>query len=325
MLRQVIKMEQGSTLVLTGVAMAVLVGFAALAVDGGYMYFRHTELQDLADAVALAAAHEMAAVSGTTGQKQAAAFSAAVACAERNGFSVFGACGYSVDIAKRGEPGHMSLAFPAGASEARVSLQLDASTFLSKVLAVESAPLGVTATAEIIRHLGSDSTDLLPLAFFHGTYKTGTLVEMTLAPGDGVKGNYGFLNYGCPCRFRDYLEGGYPGTVSMGDVVETYPGVSSGQVRQGLADRLAGCAHGCTMTPEVSITEPCPRVAVVPMVSGFYEACGKSYVTVTGFVKIFIQNYNESTKVLTAWTLGQAGPSGFTGTEALAQRSARLK
>ena len=306
--------------------MAVLIGFTALAVDGGYMYFRHTKLQDVADASALAAARQLAATAGITTQKKVAAFNAALKCVQLNGFSTNDVSGFAFDVSDGDEMGHIAVSFPAGISEARVDFNLTASTFFAKAVSVDEAPLRVTAIAEIIRHDGSTETaDLVPVAFFHGTYTVGTEVEMTLTPGDGVKGNYGFLNYGCSSHFAEYLADGYSGTIGMGDVVETYPGVTHGQVKHALADRLAGCTQGCTMTPAIHIEEPCPRVVVVPMVSGFHETCGRSTVTVTGFVKVFIESYNDSTKVLSAWVLGQAGPAGFTGTEVLAQRSARLK
>jgi hypothetical protein len=66
-------------------------------------------------------------------------------------------------------------------------------------------------------------------------------------------------------------------------------------------------------------------VVIVPAVAGFREVCGKSEVTVTGFVKIFIDSYNQYTKVLTAWVLGQAAPGDSASTEGLPMRSARLK
>jgi Flp pilus assembly protein TadG len=52
--------ERGATAVLAGVLMVGLVGFTGLAVDGGATYAKHQELQNGADAAALAAAHECA-------------------------------------------------------------------------------------------------------------------------------------------------------------------------------------------------------------------------------------------------------------------------
>jgi Flp pilus assembly protein TadG len=53
--------ERGATAVLTGLLMVGLVGFTGLAVDGGATYAKHQELQNGADAAALAAAQECAA------------------------------------------------------------------------------------------------------------------------------------------------------------------------------------------------------------------------------------------------------------------------
>lgn len=319
--------EQGSALVLTGIAMAVLLGFAALAVDGGYIYFRHTRLQDVADATALAAASQLAGSFDSTTGKEAAAFNAALQCVEKNGFLVGAVSGFDFEVSDGNELGYISVSFPSGTAEARVEIRLAASTFFAKVVSVDEVPLAVTATAEIVRYDGaSEDDDLVPIAFFHGTYTVGEVMPMTLTPGSGVEGNYGFLTFGCSSLFHDYLAYGYPGAIGMGDVIETYPGVSLGQVRQALDSRLSECTSGCGTTPEIHIEESCPRVVVVPMVAGFYETCGKSEVIVTGLVKFFIEEYNAGTKVLTARVLGEAGTvADFTGTELLAQRSARLK
>src|SRR5918996_1648236 len=52
--------ERGATAVLAGVLMVGLVGFTGLAVDGGGTYAKNQELQNGADAAALAAAQECA-------------------------------------------------------------------------------------------------------------------------------------------------------------------------------------------------------------------------------------------------------------------------
>jgi len=50
--------QRGAVAIITGLAMVVLVGFAGLALDGGRLYLTKTELQNAADACALAAAYE---------------------------------------------------------------------------------------------------------------------------------------------------------------------------------------------------------------------------------------------------------------------------
>jgi Flp pilus assembly protein TadG len=51
--------QRGGIAIATGVALAVLVGFAGLALDLGHLFITKTELQDAADACALAAAREL--------------------------------------------------------------------------------------------------------------------------------------------------------------------------------------------------------------------------------------------------------------------------
>jgi hypothetical protein len=55
----VIKDQNGFALVLMGLTIVVLLGFAALAVDIGYLYAARNELQNAADAAALAGAREL--------------------------------------------------------------------------------------------------------------------------------------------------------------------------------------------------------------------------------------------------------------------------
>ena len=57
-----IKDQSGITVVLVALTMAVLIGFAALAVDIGYTLTTKNELQNVADAAALAATRQLGAI-----------------------------------------------------------------------------------------------------------------------------------------------------------------------------------------------------------------------------------------------------------------------
>ena len=58
----VLKNNRGVTLVFVAICLVVLIGFAALAVDIGYMYATRNELQNVADAAALAGAGYLGSV-----------------------------------------------------------------------------------------------------------------------------------------------------------------------------------------------------------------------------------------------------------------------
>jgi Flp pilus assembly protein TadG len=61
--------RRGNILALTALLMTVLMAFVALAVDVGYLYTVHTELQRTADAAAIAAAWELADKDGQAGSQ----------------------------------------------------------------------------------------------------------------------------------------------------------------------------------------------------------------------------------------------------------------
>ncbi|WP_164844446.1 Tad domain-containing protein [Azoarcus sp. DN11] len=54
-----VRTQRGSVAIITALALVVLVGFAGLALDGGHLYQTKTELQNAADACALAASYEL--------------------------------------------------------------------------------------------------------------------------------------------------------------------------------------------------------------------------------------------------------------------------
>ena len=65
--------QRGAVAILVAVAMIVLLGFIGLAVDGGHLYLTKTELQNSADACALAASSELTTLTTATYAKAAAA------------------------------------------------------------------------------------------------------------------------------------------------------------------------------------------------------------------------------------------------------------
>ena len=58
----VIKNQQGVSAVVVAIALVALLGFAALAIDVGYLYATRNELQNIADAAALAATRQLGAI-----------------------------------------------------------------------------------------------------------------------------------------------------------------------------------------------------------------------------------------------------------------------
>lgn len=305
--------EQGSSLVLTAIAIAALTGFAALAVDGGYLYYRHIQLQDLSDAAALAATAQLAMSSGSEALKRQLAFGAAVECVRRNGYQVVVIGCDTAQVSRGEEAGEMSVDFPeADRTQVEVAVSLNVPLFFGPVISISSSMIRAASMAQF------RSDGLVPVCFFEGGYQANARYSLTLGPGDGARGNYGYLDLKPPSRFREYLESGFPGLIDFGDVLETYTGVSTGQVRQAIDNRIDRCSHGCAVTQNgggvsVNVSENCPRLVLIPVVEGFCELHGKGRVTVKSFVRFFIEDYDSETKVLSGWCLGEAGPGGEFG------------
>ncbi len=69
-IRRLKNSQQGAALVLVALSIVALIGFIALAVSGGYLYFRHTRLQDISDATAIAAGIELVNAKGNEGKRR---------------------------------------------------------------------------------------------------------------------------------------------------------------------------------------------------------------------------------------------------------------
>jgi len=72
-----LKDRRGSTTIVVALLLLVLFGFAALAIDVGYMMVRRNELQNIADTAALAAAGELGATYATMSYPDALAYAPA--------------------------------------------------------------------------------------------------------------------------------------------------------------------------------------------------------------------------------------------------------
>jgi hypothetical protein len=92
--------QRGAVAIIVGLTLAVLVGFAGLAIDGGRLYVNKTELQNAADACALAASYELTGAPNIPAANFAQAHNAGVLTATRNqiGFQAGAIAGGDVTV-----------------------------------------------------------------------------------------------------------------------------------------------------------------------------------------------------------------------------------
>lgn len=93
--------QRGAVAIIVGLALVVMVGFIGLALDGGHLYLSKTELQNGADACALAASYELTGAPAIAAEafERADAAGKAVAGSNRVGFQAAGIPAGSVTVA----------------------------------------------------------------------------------------------------------------------------------------------------------------------------------------------------------------------------------
>lgn len=309
--------ERGSVVIIVVLAMVVLIGFTALAVDGGNLYFHKTRLQDIADSTALAAAIEIGeTTSKNEDVKKKAAFNKALDYSPKNKLTVLTSNlgSYSATLEdNENEPGTMNVNFPDGVNEVKVDLKLDTNLFFAGIFGKTTIPINVSATARLDQ-ASEETGRIMPLSFFWDTYQKNTFYQISLDPGNAQKGNFGYMDYE-PADFKDYLFKGYPGTLTVGQEVPTYTGADVGQIDPAIEYRINKCLSEhtpvCTYDTVKTNHPDCPRLVVVPIIDGFFTSKGKSYVKIKGFAEFFIDSYKD--KILSGYFLDAISLSEVSG------------
>lgn len=131
--------QSGYVLVTVAISLVALIGFAALAIDVGYLYSKRANYQRAADAAALAGAFTYVVDSNSSQPGTATADAIEVATSNT-------VMGTAID------PAQVTVTFPAsplsGGHLVQVSIQAPSETFFAQIFGVSSSTIAVTATAE---------------------------------------------------------------------------------------------------------------------------------------------------------------------------------
>lgn len=238
--------QRGVVAIVVGLMLAVLVGFVGLALDGGHLYLTKTELQNAADACALAASYEL------TGSPTiaAAAFNRADAAgrtvAQMNKFNFQGAAIGAVDVSvgfgttlSAGSTWVPAGAAPANAKYVRCTIARDATSgrgiapYFMQVLGFGQTTVSSLATATLSP---AQSNCAVPMALC----TQGGPPNYGYTPGDWVSMNFsqsgGSANYTGNFRWIDF------------DPSAPTPGCSGGGAQE-LACLMAGTGQCSLPTP----------------------------------------------------------------------------
>jgi len=301
--------ERGQTLLLFVLALGVLIGFVALAIDVGLLYEDRRHLQNTADAAALAGVAELPT-------NPAAATAKAAEWAANNG----------VDSSQIKNIEVRTGAFPN--DTVFVELEGDFDWIFGRVLGMTSDKVGAQAAARIGTLAGGHN--MMPWALLQGDTDCldasgkaifGATCSVKLGAQDGIGGWRGALDFdgngGGSSEYRDNIVDGtsdWSYCISGQDpppchgTVDALQGNKVGPTDQGIQDRLAQGAQCDTngngkddfdevfeptgmVSPEYTVACPnSPWLIILPIVS--YDSTPIQTVTIRGWTLAYLNSYN---------------------------------
>ena len=293
--------ERGVVIIWIAFFMLTMLGFMALGIDVAKVMATRTELQNAADAAALAGA---SAINVTTGNIEQ---DVAVARAQQTSAKNKAFVNEPLPVQLLGT----DVTFPTP-KQVQVIVRREASaggemiTHVAQVLGIKSMSLTATATAEASLS-NSVCTKLAPMGaippngdpnfFVPGCGQPSYTLKQ--GPQGGVQGNYQALDYpgcnegGCPGyaetganTYRCLLANGYGCCVEVGQTLKTEPGMMTGPTQQGLQSLWDSDSDRRSNICYEEYTGNGARVITVPIISALPN--GRGEVQVLAFASFFL-------------------------------------
>jgi hypothetical protein len=300
--RETQRPDAGIAIIYVAVFLLASLWFVSLAIDMGKLMATKTELQNAADAAALAGASAIDPTTGETIQDEARARAAATAAANK----AFQENPTPVTI----DP-QVDVDFPAE-RQVRVRVHREAATgnpmitHFAQTVGLPSLNVRAEATAEA-KELSSVCEGLAPFAPQQlpdgGQFSTDCDSEYVLkeGAGNGQQGNFQLLRYpdcnedtftgGGGAAIRQYTQYGYQCCEDIGQwlEVETKTGNTVGPLRQGLQARFDADTDQRQGICYEQYTGNGKRVFITPIIESF-NVNGTSWVQIKGFAAFFLKD-----------------------------------
>jgi hypothetical protein len=258
--------ERGGTLVIVLLAMFGMLTITGLVIDGGKLYMQKSHLQKVANAAVLSGAQELKMNSGSSNQ----------------------VVKEIVDDILLAHDETASLKNCDVYNDSKVTVQLEKNVELafSTLFGIQTAPVYVTATAEI-GQVGK-AYGVAPL----GIIESHELVYMQeyklkVDQSESENGYFGILALGGPgAKTYEYnLKHGYPAQVEIGDIIDTQTGNIAGKTREGVQEKI----NACHWSQGQAFSRDCERIILINVYRPYnYDDGQLKQVQVTGFAYFFI-------------------------------------
>jgi len=292
--------ERGAVIIWLTLFLLVLIGFGSLSVDVAKLAATRTQLQNAADAAALAGASALDPATGVILQGTAIA-RAQTAAAAHKAFT---------DRATPVVLASADVTFPTP-TRIRVKVRREGSesvvTTLAQVLGIKSLAVSATATAKIDT-TGMILCGIVPLGVSPNPgqdFQIGCANQYTLkvGGGSGSQGQYGALDFpSCPDQgacagmsptgantYRCLMANGYCCPITVGQVLSTESGNMSGPTKQAINDRFNTDAvrdENICYSDYQARGGTGQRVVLVPITT---PVAGNPRVTVLSFASFFLR------------------------------------
>lgn len=261
--------KRASITVFTGIAIIVLLGFGALVTDLSLTYIKANQIQNAADAAALAAGQELPILNGGSVENIK---TTALNYAEKNAITVQKE---NVKIIAVSETSKYY-------TKVRVEADNEVNYVLARIFGSSSNQIYRAATAGIV--VPSGVKGLIPIGLKESSLRPpGTEVTLVVSSGSSETGDYGWVDLDGIMGGKDLeerLENGYDGEVKLEGILPIDSGLSANAIKKAYDTRFFG-HETCTY---LNHEDDCPRLVLLPIV----RPTEKKDLEVVGFAAIFL-------------------------------------
>lgn len=271
MLSNLLRKKNGQSLVFAALMLPVLLGFAALVTDVGYMYLTKSQLQNEADAAALAGALALV--------HEEDPYSEAQRYVKMNGDD------------KLVNPD--GLPYVEGIS-VRVTVERKINMFFAPVLGV-AREQAIRATATAIYPAAGSASGAVPVGILSDKFSYGVSYQLKVGGGSGNTGNYGLLHFSSDGKWHknDWQSAfiNAPSiTLKVGQEIWTITGNKVGwaQVQATVAARI-----GADSSTFDNVQPGSKRLIIVPIVD-HWPPGQSSKTKIVGFAEFYLESCDSN-------------------------------
>lgn len=264
---KILRQERGSAAVVAALAITVVMGLGAIAVDVGNLYLNRTRLYNISDAAALAGVQDLP---GDSVQ----ALANARTYAAQNGKS----SDTVVPTVVNDSYGNNTML--------SVTVTRNVPYYFAHIFNIMPANQTLSATSKAKISPIIKAAHIMPWGIVKQNFIYGQTYQLKEGAGSGYNGNYGALALGGTGAsvYRNNIENGYSGVVQVGDWLTTEPGNMSGPTSQGVSYRV-GLDPSATFD---TVQKGSERIVTVPIISELGDN-GRTEVQIVGFAAFFLE------------------------------------